>query len=257
MITSTSNSQIKEIMSLMKKSGERKSRGLFVIEGFRLFKEVPAELIDKVYASESFVNSKGKLPYGYDTEIVSDSVFEHMSGTRTPQGVLATVRMTDYSIEDIIGDSEPLIVVLENIQDPGNLGTIIRTAEGAGASGIIMSSDTVDIYNPKVVRSTMGSLFRMPFVYSDDICSTVRKLNDSGINTYAAHLAGSCDYCDADYRRPSAIMIGNEGNGLTDSLTSLASGRIRIPMGGMLESLNAAVSTAVILYEAARQRRQI
>lgn len=257
MITSTSNSQIKGVMSLMKKSGERKSRGLFVIEGLRIFKEVPADRIDRVYASESFAADNGILLDKYDAEIVSDNVFEYMSGTRTPQGILATVHIMDYSADEMISGEKPLLVVLENIQDPGNLGTIVRTAEGAGASGIIMSEDTVDIYNPKVVRSTMGSLFRIPFVYCADICSTVSALNASGIHTYAAHLAGAEDYCNQDFRQPSAILIGNEGNGLTDRLTALAEKKIKIPMAGRLESLNAAVSTAVILYEAARQRRQI
>lgn len=257
MITSTSNPQVRNIINLMKKSGERKSRGLFVIEGLRIFREVPCERIDKVYISESFSAENSDIYNEYNAEVVSDAVFAHMSGTNTPQGIMATVHMKDFSLNDIIETENPLLVVLENIQDPGNLGTIVRTAEGAGASGIIMSGDTVDIYNPKVVRSTMGSLFRMPFIYVDDVCGTVSRLKKSGINTYAAHLAGSTDYCCEDYRKPSAILIGNEGNGLTDRLTEIAGKKIRIPMEGSLESLNAAVSTAVILYEAARQRRQI
>ena len=154
-------------------------------------------------------------------------------------------------------DRTPLLVVLENIQDPGNLGTIIRTAEGAGATGIIMSSDTVDIYNPKVIRSTMGSLFRMPFICTGDIVSTVRKLRNKGITMYAAHLNGKNYYYDEDLRKSAGIMIGNEGNGLTDTLSKEADIMIKIPMDGNLESLNAAVSTAVILYEAHRQRAQI
>ena len=154
------------------------------------------------------------------------------------------------------GGDAPLLVVLENIQDPGNMGTIIRTAEGAGATGIIMSKETVDIYNPKTIRSTMGSLFRMPFVYVDDICGTVRELSNRGIRTYAAHLSGENEYYNEDYAGGTAVLIGNEGNGLTEEITSKADRLVKIPMAGKLESLNAAVSAAIILYEAARQRRE-
>lgn len=255
MITSASNSQVKNIISLLKKSGERKRRGLFVIEGIRMFREVPFESVQNVYASESFARDNTALLDGYRYEIVRDDIFDRMSDTRSPQGILAAVNMPQYSMNDIVGKSRnPLIVVLENIQDPGNLGTIIRSAEGAGADGIIMSADTVDIYNPKTVRSTMGSLFRMPFVYSDDICAEVRKLSEKGINTCAAHLEGAEEYYNIDYCPPTAILIGNEGGGLTKELTGAARSRIKIPMRGELESLNAAVSAAVLLYEAARQR---
>lgn len=254
-ITSTSNSQVKNIVSLLKKSGERKRRGLFVIEGIRMFNEVPFESVQNVYASESFAKDNVALLDGYRYEVVRDDIFERMSDTKTPQGILASVSMPRYSMEDILGKRHaPLIVVLENIQDPGNLGTIIRTAEGAGADGIIMSRDTADIFNPKTVRSTMGSLFRMPFVYEEDICAAVRNLSDKGINTCAAHLEGAQEYYNIDYCLPTAVLIGNEGGGLTKEITKAARSRIRIPMRGKLESLNAAVSTAVLLYEAARQR---
>lgn len=256
MITSTSNAQVKNVINLIKKSGERKSRGLFVIEGIRMFVEIPRERIEKIYASESFAYANKKLLLDYDYEMVSDAVFSHMSDTKTPQGILAVVKMFKYNITDIMGKGEktPLVIILENIQDPGNLGTILRTAEGAGATGILMSKDTVDIYNPKVIRSTMGSLFRMPFMYSEDILTDVRFLKGRGIDTFAAHLSGKNFYYDENMTKPMAIMIGNEGNGLTDELTEEANTLIKIPMEGALESLNAAVSTAVIVYEAKRQR---
>ena len=258
MIVSTSNAQVKNIINLIKKSGERKSRGLFVIEGIRMFVEIPKERIVKVYASESFAYDNKELLCNYDYEMVSDAVYKQMSDTKNPQGILAIVKMLEYNMDDLLPkDRTPLLVVLENIQDPGNLGTIIRTAEGAGATGIIMSSDTVDIYNPKVIRSTMGSLFRMPFICTGDIVSTVRKLRNKGISMYAAHLNGKNYYYDEDLRKSAGIMIGNEGNGLTDTLSKEADIMIKIPMDGNLESLNAAVSTAVILYEAHRQRAQI
>ena len=126
MITSSSNSQIKNIISLLKKSGERKRRGLFVIEGIRMFSEIPSERIDKIYVSESFVKNNMDILDGHSYEIVSDRVFEQMSDTKTPQGIMATVKMLSYRLEDIIAGDNPLVVMLENIQDPGNLGTIIR-----------------------------------------------------------------------------------------------------------------------------------
>lgn len=256
LITSSSNNQIKNVMNLLKKSGERKSRGLFVIEGIRMFTEIPQERIVKVFASESFANNNPILLCGFEYELVSDKVFSQMSDTKTPQGILAVVKMLTYSIEDMTTNGTPVIVVLENIQDPGNLGTIIRSAEGAGATGIIMSRDTVDIYNPKTIRSTMGALFRMPFLYSEDIINTVRQLKTRGIKLLAAHLDGENCYYNEDLSGAIALLIGNEGNGLTDELTNEADLLVKIPMEGNLESLNAAVSTAVILYEAHRQRNK-
>lgn len=254
MITSSSNSQVKNVINLLKKSGERKRRGLFVIEGIRMFTEIPKERIVKVYASESFACANEQLLKEFDYEMVSDRVYEQMSDTKTPQGIMALVEMLSYTIEDIAGSEMPVIAMLENIQDPGNLGTIVRSAEGAGATGIIMSADTVDIYNPKTIRSTMGSLFRMPFIYVDDIVETAKELRKRNIRLLAAHLKGENNYFNENLAVPMALMIGNEGNGLTQRLTDEADLLVKIPMEGGLESLNAAVSTAVILYEAYRQR---
>lgn len=255
MITSTGNSQIKDVMNLIKKSGVRKERGLFVIEGIRMFAEIPKDRIVKIYASESFAYDNKEMLCDYRYEIVADNVFKTMSDTKTPQGILAVVKMLEYDIEDLFKkDKVPMLVVLENIQDPGNLGTIIRTAEGAGATGIIMSDKTVDIYNPKTIRSTMGSLFRMPFVYSEDAVAAIHSLKQQNIKVFAAHLEGRNYYYEEDMKVPMAVLIGNEGNGLTEELSKEADVRIKIPMEGKLESLNAAVSTAVILYEAMRQR---
>ena len=256
MITSSSNSQVKNVINLLKKSGERKRRGLFVIEGIRMFTEIPKERIVKVYASESFACTNKEILKDFDYELVSDRVYEQMSDTKTPQGIMALVEMLSYTIDDIVRGETPVIAMLENIQDPGNLGTIIRSAEGAGATGIIMSSDTVDIYNPKTIRSTMGALFRMPFIYVDDMIETAGELRKRNIRLIAAHLKGKNNYYDENLAVPMALMIGNEGNGLTQKLTDEADMLVKIPMEGGLESLNAAVSTAVILYEAYRQRHK-
>ena len=150
-----------------------------------------------------------------------------------------------------------LFLALEDIQDPGNLGTIIRTAEGAGITGIIMSDDCVDVYNPKTIRSTMGSVYRMPFLYVHDLPEIILALQAKGVCIFAAHLEGSSAYDEADYCRKCAFLIGNEGNGLRAEVAACADQYIKIPMCGQVESLNAAVAASVVMFEAARQRRQI
>lgn len=148
-----------------------------------------------------------------------------------------------------------LFILLENLQDPGNLGTIFRTAEAAGVDGIIMNGQTVDIYNPKTIRSTMGSVYRVPFLYTDDICGAIRTLQEKGVSVYAAHLKGDKCYDEYDYHGSSAFLIGNEGNGLSEEAAGCADAYLRIPMKGSVESLNAAVASSILLYEAYRQRR--
>ena len=133
------------------------------------------------------------------------------------------------------------------------MGTIVRTAEGAGVTGIIMSSGTVDIYNPKVVRSTMGSIFRVPFMYTEDLPGCIEKLNEKGYMTYSAHLQGKSFY-DFDYTKPTVFVMGNEGNGLSDEMCEATNNKILIPMKGMVESLNVATASTVLMYEAMRQR---
>lgn len=255
MLTSGTNKQVKLLQKLQKSSRERRQRGLFVIEGIRMFREIPAKQLDKVYVTEQFYEKNRELFRDREPDdFIAEGLMEKLSETQTPQGVLATVRMSAYSLEDILGVQEnPLLLVLENLQDPGNLGTILRTAEGAGVSGILMSRDTVDIYNPKVIRSTMGALFRMPFLYADDILDSVRELKRRGITVYAAHLQGEGFY-EKDYCRGTAFLIGNEGNGLTEEITALADEKIKIPMMGQVESLNAAIAATLMAYEALRQR---
>lgn len=256
MITSVTNKQIKNILKLQKSSKARREAGLFVIEGIRMFRETPSDRLDKIYVTEAFYEKnkdlfEGRMP----DDLVADNVFEKLSETKTPQGVLATARMKEYDLDEMLnGKENPLFLVLENLQDPGNLGTILRTGEGAGVDGIIMSKDTVDIYNPKVVRSTMGSLFRMPFCYTEDMDGAVSCLQQKGITVYAAHLDGK-EFYEKDYRKGTAFLIGNEGNGLSEHLTNQADEKIRIPMMGKVESLNAAIAATLMAYEALRQRQ--
>lgn len=252
MITSSSNPQLKLIAAMMKKAKARNEANAFVAEGIRMVREVPEGILQKIYVSESFIKSHD-LP-DVKIECVSDKVFKEISDTMTPQGVMAIVRQQHYRLEDMLKQTAPLFLVLESIQDPGNLGTMVRMAEGVGAAGIIMNQSTVDIYNPKVVRSTMGSIFRVPFVYTDDLPETVLQLKAAGVLVYAAHLRGQQYYFEQDYTAASAIMIGNEASGLSDELANLAHTYIKIPMGGQVESLNAAMSATILMYEASRQR---
>lgn len=262
MITSNSNAKIKQIANWQKKRKQRDADKIFIVEGQRMFVEAPEDKVQAVYVSESFYAKHNKAleleKWGRKLEIVSDSVFSHISDTKTPQGVLAVLEQMDYELETIIDPQgkEPLLMVLDNLQDPGNLGTILRAGEAAGVTGVIMSSDCVDIYNPKVIRSTMGSIYRMPFIYVENLEEVVKMLNASGIHTYAAHLKGKNSYEEENYKQKTAFLIGNEGNGLRDEIADAAEIYVKIPMCGEVESLNAAIAASVLMFEAARQRRK-
>lgn len=261
MITSTSNAKVKRLVNLKKKRKARDSEQVFLVEGIRMFGEIPGQKLLEIYVTESFREKHKELierkakESGAAVEVMADSVFAYVSDTKTPQGVLCVVRQMQYSLEEVAKGETPLLMVLDNLQDPGNLGTIVRTAEGAGVTGIVMSKECVDIYNPKTIRSTMGSIYRMPFVYVEDLVEAIGQLKEKQIHTYAAHLQGACSYEEPDYKEASAFFIGNEGNGLRDEVAACADQYIIIPMCGQVESLNAAIASTVLMFEAARQRR--
>lgn len=269
MITSTSNAKVKRLVNLRRKRRARDDEGVFLTEGLRMFQEVPEGKLLELYVTERFYKKEKKLvdekcsKNRCRSELLSESVMEYVSDTQHPQGVLCIVRQRNGNgLEEILGRKElgaetgcPLILLLDNLQDPGNLGTIFRTGEAAGVTGILMSRDCVDVYNPKVIRSTMGSIFRMPFWYAENLTGAIRDMKAKGVCTYAAHLEGTCIYDDPDYRKPSAFFIGNEGNGLRDEVAELADCYLKIPMAGKVESLNAAIAAAVLMFEAGRQRR--
>jgi len=258
MITSAGNAQVKNIIQLNQKAKARREQGLFVAEGKKMFGEAPKEWVSKVYVTESLCGDEElmKKVSEYPHEIVSDSVFKQMSDTQTPQGILTVLKKPSYTLEDVLGGENPLVMVLEDLQDPGNAGTIIRTGEGAGVSGVILTRTSVDVTNPKVIRSTMGSIYRIPFLYVEDVVSLKQIFEEKKIRSYAAHLLGKNSYDGESYKGGTAFFIGNEGNGLTDAATDAADCLIRIPMCGKVESLNAAMAAGILMYEAARQRRQ-
>ena len=257
MITSTSNPQVKRLLQLQKKSKARNEEKVFLVEGLRMFSEVPKERVEKVYISESLYNRKKLVQdlRDFDVEILSDSVFSRVSDTKTPQGILCIVRQKTYDLEKIFKIKNPHFIILDNLQDPGNLGTIVRTAEGAGVDAVFLSKESVDIYNPRTIRSTMGSIYRMPVIYVEDLLKLLKTLKNQGILSYAAHLEGERSYDLENYQTGTAILIGNEGNGLREEVANAADIRVKIPMQGQVESLNAAVAATVFMFEVARQRR--
>ena len=257
MITSSTNQQMKNIAMLIKKAKARKEQGLFVVEGKKMFTEVPKEWLSGIYVSESFLEQEEakELLRGMTYEIVSDSVFKSTSDTQTPQGILCLVKIPNYDLTQLLQGERTHILILESIQDPGNLGTMLRTGEGAGITGVIMNQTTVDLFNPKTIRSTMGSIYRVPYFVSRNLEETIEEIKARGVNVYAAHLRGKMSYDEPDYTRACAFLIGNEGNGLSDVIADFADSYIRIPMEGQVESLNAAVSASLLMYETNRQRR--
>lgn len=259
MITSLSNPRVKQVVQWQSKAKDRKKDGIFLVEGIKMYEEAPEPSIQEIYILEETLEKvKGTAVYeklsrtGYET--VSRDVFLKMSDTQTPQGVLCVVKRPRFELGELLTIKNPLFVVLEDLQDPGNLGTIVRTGEGAGVTAVLMSKNTVDIYNPKTIRATMGSIYRVPHIYIEDMGALMEKLHGAGVRTYAAHLKGENYYDSFSFGGPTAFLIGNEGNGLRKETADMASHYLKIPMEGQVESLNAGIATALLMYETHRQR---
>lgn len=275
MITSTSGSRVKRVVHLQQKSRVRDEENAFVAEGIKMFEEAPPELIQELYIEEKlYREDRGKIlldkvercrRQGCFVETVTREVLLKLSDTKTPQGIVCVMRQLSYSGEQIISNALkrqkeqgriPLFLLLEDIQDPGNLGTMIRTAEGAGADGIFMTAGCVDIYNPKTIRSTMGSLYRVPFWYVDSMEEIIARLKANHIKVYAAHLQGKKYYYETDYHEGCAFLIGNEGNGLQKKTADMADCYLKIPMEGKLESLNASIAAAILMYQVQSENKR-
>ena len=275
-ISSKDNKRIKYIRSLLEKGNIRKKNHQFVVEGIKLVDEaleygkvlevvcavslydelISGDLSGNRLLAENDKNITNYVKKGSSLLVVSDTVFKSMSETKTPQGILAVAEIPDYRLLDrgfleqaYTETGKIKLLVLEDTADPGNLGTIMRTAEAAGVTGVIMGKGTVDIFNPKVVRSTMGSIFRLPFAYEEDLKETIKELKKQGISFYATHLKGEKSYKDIKYSDRSAILVGNEARGLSYDVADLADTYVLIPMQGKVESLNAAVAAALMMYE--------
>ena len=250
-ITSSANAVFKNIMKL-KNRKYRDKLGVFIAEGVRFVSEIPEEVeIDEYIVSEGF---NGKLREGVRVYALSENLFKQISDTESPQGVIAVCKKTDLFGSDIYGDNNGLFIIAEEINDPGNLGTIIRTADAFGAKAVLLSKGSVDLYNSKVLRSTMGSVFHLPILTDVDIKEVTDDMKKRGIKIYAAHLKGEKMPSQIDLNKGSAFIFGNEARGLKDETADLCDEYIKIPMTGRAESLNLSVAASVLMYESLRQR---
>lgn len=260
-ITSSKNPIIKKIKGLFKKK-DRWQNKLFIIEGIKLIDEalnndVSIEYI--LYSDKLLNTSEGALflekigSYGKAINI-SDSIFKEISDTENTQGILAIVGFNIRPIHEIFVEEKKSFIYLNGLQDPGNMGTIIRSADAFNIDGIILGEGCVDPYNPKVVRATMGSIFRTPLYFVDNDKEILTKIKESKYKLYATHLEGSIPNYDLSYRDKFVVVIGNESRGVDDNVIDMADGFIKIPMPGFAESLNAGVAASIIMYEVMKQR---
>lgn len=257
MISSTKNKEAARIRKLNSSASARRSEGVFVAEGIRFVKDIAAskpDLIEKIYYTNELSEvAADEIFSGAEKEETADFVMESMADTKTPQGILATVRIPQYEPDDIIGELS-LILILDNIKDPGNMGTMFRSFEAAKGSGIVLLGECTDPFSPKCTRATMGSIVRMPHIFVKEAAG-LSLLKAHGITIFSADLSGD-EYDMLDFTAPCAFIIGNEARGISDEADRISDKRLHIPMGEGPESLNAAVTAAVLSFEAASQRRR-
>jgi RNA methyltransferase, TrmH family len=262
-ITSKDNGAIKHLRSLSDPKNRKKEQ-VYLIEGVKMVEEALRDGvgIKMIVASPALLRHHGKSVLriadtgSIDILWISEKLMDSVSESKTPQPILAVVRLKEYTDSDLFAHRSKLIVIAHRLQDPGNLGTIIRTAEAVSAAGIAITPNTVDPYGAKAVRATMGSIFRTPIVRIGAIGEFVKKCKEKGFQAVATMVTGEMTPFDIDLTKPTVVILGQEGVGLP--LHSLADVdlRVRIPMAGTIDSLNVATSCAVVLYEALRQRTQ-
>ena len=246
MIISKTNDYIKHIKSLSEKK-YRDEYHEFIIEGIKLVNEAIIEKanIKKIIICEELLKEKVESE---NVEYVSETVFRHISETQNPQGILAVVEQKTSEKE--YGKT---IFALDNLRDPGNLGTIIRTLDSAGISSLILSKGSADLYNPKVIRSTMGAIFRIKIIECEDLTKTLKEIRKHKFKLVVTSLQTDKSLYDINFDK-KVIVIGNEANGVSKDIQDLSDEKIKIPMIGKTESLNASVATGVVLYEYVRQK---
>ncbi|MBU3189890.1 RNA methyltransferase [Clostridium bowmanii] len=256
-ILSKDNLLIKDIKKLKEKK-HRISSDMFLVEGFRFVEEALESDFEVIHI---FISARGEFKYEdsslknklqKNTKVygVNDSLFKSICDTEHPQGIMAVVRNKPVEIKYDHG----FYILADKIQDPGNMGTIIRTAHAAGALGVLITKGTVDIYNEKTLRATMGSIFKIPVICDSDL-SRVQKLRDSGFKLVASSLDTEKNFYDVDLKGKVIISVGNEGNGISAEVYALCDLKIKIPMPGGAESLNAAVAASIMMYEVVRQKK--
>jgi TrmH family RNA methyltransferase len=257
MISSSSNPTIKLVRALQSQRRARQKEGLFVIEGVRLVEEaIRANVSAKIVLHTDGLDPRGRAAVaqlarlGAQVHEVSPKVMAAASETQTPQGLLAVVSFPKVIAQHT---QRSLVLVLDRLADPGNLGAILRTADAAGVEAVVLTPGTVDAHNPKVVRAAMGAHFHVPIVEAD---WAALKDQLAGLEVWLADVRQGESYDRVDWRAPCALIVGSEAEGPSDAARQLATGRVRIPMPGQAESLNAAVAAGVLLFEAARQRQR-
>ncbi|MFE5324323.1 TrmH family RNA methyltransferase [Paenibacillus sp. NPDC056579] len=264
-ITSVHNARVKAWAQLLDKKG-RDKQGLFIIEGVHLIEEALAsgQAIETLVVAEE---RQSELPAGLleqavaagvECIAVTEQVLAKCTDTLAPQAAFAVLPKLAWTPDDLAGDATApsLVVVIDGIQDPGNLGTIIRSADAVGATGVLLGKGTVDLYNPKTVRSTMGSLFHLPIALGD-LREELPLAAGQGAAIVTTSLQGKASCYDYDFRGHVWFVVGNEGQGVSAEVSALATEHILIPMQGRAESLNAAMAATVVLFEAMRQRRAV
>ena len=257
LITSKDNEFIKHLKKLKEKK-YREEYSEFIVEGIKMIQEAIDEgaeikhiiICDDCKTQGSFSSEFLYEIAKYNCVYVTEKIFSGITDVMNPQGILAVIDKKNKS--DDIDYNSNLFLILDDIQDPGNMGTILRTADSINLKQIIVSKGTADCYNPKVVRSTMGAIFRVNVIEYEDLKKIIKEMKKRKIKVYATDLATNKSIYDADYKK-SAIVIGNEANGVSKEILELADEKIKIPMTGKTESLNAAVATGIILYEAVRK----
>ena len=257
-ITSKDNEIIKGIRKLKDKKN-REENNQYIIEGIKMIEEAIKEKaeISKIIICEECLQSDAldkKLLYEiakFDCIYVSKKIMEHLTTVVNPQGIMAVIERTNKGSK--INYNEDIILVLDGIQDPGNLGTILRTADSVNLKQIVVTKETADVFNPKVVRSTMGAIFRVNVIESDDLVKTLKEIKKNKFKIVATSLGAEESIYDIDYKK-KAIIIGNEANGVSKAVLDIADKKVIIPMLGKAESLNASIATGVILYEYVRQK---
>lgn len=258
-IMSPQNARVKEWAQLLEKK-HRDKQQRYIIEGIHLVSEAlksEAEIEFIAYSMEYGIPAElaQAAPGHLSVEWigVSDAVIAKCSDTKTPQPVFAVIRKQHSELNGLLKDENGLVVVLDGVQDPGNVGTIIRTADAVGASGIVVGSGCADIYSPKTIRSTMGSLFHLPIV-AGDLTEVLPKAKQKGVRLAGTSLQAASICYDYDFRGPTWLLFGNEASGLSAPVQRLLDDALIIPMKGNAESLNVAMAASVLLYEALRQR---
>ena len=255
-IESRDNKWVKRLNGLKIKKN-RDKEGVFVAEGLRFINEVPADWTVEAYAvSETFAAENDLSRYGKKAEMLClpDALFASVCDTENPQGILAVCKKLEWDEEAAFAKEKPFFLLAEELNDPGNLGTVIRTADACGADAVFLSKGSVDLYNPKVLRSTMGSLFHVPVFQNVDLNEISAKLKANEIPLYAAHLKGDRFPYDLNLKDSCAFIIGNEARGLSEKAADLCDQWVKIPMPGQAESLNASIAAGVLMYEVVRQR---